>query len=252
MTIFEKISSSNNIEIQMPNEIFADFNKMQFKNYKHKCFAYCYYYISNYLYRNVVYGLGYASELSMKRLALYMVSSYNSVSYIIRKDGLLDNSKYTETTTDFPVSYTLNDGILDFFGIKSLDRGVIKSSNRLSVKIPLKSFVREPHEGLDDYYTGTYYQFANTHNVPYKIFARTISDSELGIVGFYILSYLKMMCDRFPQGYQISNEDLSINVGCASRTIINYTKRLEMEGYIQSDRKKIGNKLFEKIYKCSF
>lgn len=238
------LSVEGSVEIQMPNEVFDDFNEADFQSYNHKCFAYSYYYIINYLYRNVVYGREDTKEYSLEKLTKVFLSNHKKVYYITKSGGLLDSIGYTNTTRDYPVTFYMDDSILSFYTVKEVD-DPIHHNHRLSVKVPIKSFYRFDFDDLN----GTYYSFQSTHRVGIQNFIDIISNPKLGHVAFYIFSYLSMMCDRFKDGYQVSNKELASLVGCTERTITKYTGLLEEFGLLQSTRKSYEYKLLEKIYK---
>jgi Helix-turn-helix domain len=234
----------------MPNEVFNDLNQADFSNHSHKCFAYAYYYLISYLYRNALYGGINTEEYSTENIVKLFLGNPKPVSYITKKNGILDKLGYTETTTDYPISYYKDKDteMIDFITIKKFRKDnpdtQMNHSPRLSIKTPLKALNR-----FNEDYSGTYYTFQNTHKVNIKKFVDIITDINLGHVAFYIYCYLRMMNDKFPQGYQISNKAFADLIGCSERTIARYTTELESKNYIKSERKLYGYKLLEKIYK---
>lgn len=231
----------------MPNEIFEDLSDVKFETFSHKCFTYSFYYLINYIYRNALYGLGNAEAYGLKELSKIFISNYSKVSYIVKKDGILDTLGYTITTTDYPTAYTFSDNVLDFECIKSI-KEKSQHSPRLSIKYPVKSFMRFD----DEYFTGTYYDFQSTHSLRISSFIKIMSTNKLGHNAFYIYGYLKMMCDRFQNSYIVSNEELMTIVGCNEKTLTKYTKSLEENGLISSSRVIYEGKTLEKIYSISY
>ncbi|WP_433708685.1 hypothetical protein [Paenibacillus illinoisensis] len=238
------------VNVQMPNEIFEDLSKAEFKSFNHKCFAYAYYYLVTYLYRNALYG-GNTTDYSQHNIISVFTSKKSSLTYITKSGGLLDEIGYTRTTTNYPVSYFVEDGILEFGLIKELRKKLhgleAGHSPSLNVKEPVKAMDR--FDGED--YTGTFYSFQNTHKITVNEFIRIISDEKLGHVGLYLYGYISMMCDKFRQGYQVSNSTLGEIVGCSESTIKRYAKQLEAVGLLKSKRKVYGEKLLEKVYSIS-
>lgn len=237
------------INIQMPNEIFGDLDKAEFKNFNHKCFAYAYYYLITYFYRNTIYGFRNTSDYSQLNIINLFVSNNTMVSYITKNSGVLDKIGYTKTTTNYPVSsYMDEDGVLEFALVKELREKVpdieLDHSPRFSVKEPIKGMIRFNNEE----YTGTFYSFQNTHRIDVSRFIDIISDRKLGHIGFLIYGYISMMCDKYRSGYQITNKELGEIVGCSERTIQNYVHRLEEMGIIKSERRLHDNKLLQKVY----
>ncbi|ALA47825.1 hypothetical protein ABE137_12590 [Brevibacillus laterosporus] len=241
----------DSVNIQIPNEIFKDFDKADFKSFQHKCFGYAYYYLATYLYRNTLFGNSDIEKYSQQKIVELFVSNNTIVSYITKKNGLLDSIRYTKTTNNYPTSFYVNNGLLEFSYVNDLKERIpdytVKHSPRFFVKEPVKALVRFDNED----FTGTFYSFQNTHRIDIKTFIDIISDKQLGHVGLYIYGYLSMMCDKFPLGYQISNQRFGEIIGCSDRTITKYTTQLEKEGLIKSERKLLGYKLLEKIYRVT-
>lgn len=239
---------NDKVNVQMPNEIFEDFGAADFKSFNHKCFAYAYYYLITYIYRNVLYGGSNTEEYSQQNIIKVFTGNKAVVSYITKADGLLDQIGYTKTTTDYPVAYYVTNGILEFDMIKDLRRKTLNyqlnHSPRFSIKEPILAMKRFDNED----FTGTFYSFQNTHKIDIEDFIDIIADDQLGHVGLFIYGYISMMFDRYPKGYQISNASLGKVVGCSDRTIQNYTQRLEAIGLLKSERKVLGNKLLDKVY----
>lgn len=249
------LSINGSVDIQVPNEIFEDFSNAEFTSWKHKAFAYAYYYLSTYLYRNVLYGKFDAEIYNQNVIVGTLISKRGNVSYITKKNGILEKElNYLKTTKNFPISLFKDNGTFDFKYIEDIKeefRSVISlPSPNFSIREPVKALKRfDEEEEEEGYYMGTYYDFQNTHLIPVETFIKIITDAELGYVGLYIYAFLKMKCDQFNEGFKISNEEFSENIGCSShRTITKYTKILETKGFINSRRKKQGIKQFEKIY----
>jgi hypothetical protein len=236
------------LNIQIPNEIFDDFGQADFKSFNHKCFAYAYYYLVCFLYRNTLYGGNNTEQYSQQNIIKVLTGNKTVVSYITKSDGLLDKLKYTRSTTDYPVSPFMDNGILEFKLIKDLRKRMpnvdLNHSPRFSIKEPIKALTR--FDGED--FTGTFYSFQNTHRIDAKRFVNIVTDRLLGHVGLFVYGYISMMCDRFPNGFHLSNTELSRVVGCSERTVQNYTQRLEAIKCIENSRIVLGSKLLEKVY----
>lgn len=232
--LYKMINTQGWVEVQLPNEIFEDYSKASFKNYQHKCFAYGYYYLVSYLYRNAVYGeVENPESLGLKGLSEVFVSSYGKISYITKRGGVLDEIGYTDTTSNYPISYYMMDDTLMYSYIDELrDLNVLSHGVNFLIKTPLKSIARFD----DEMYTGTYYDYQNTHLVKFDTFAKIVSDEQLGHVGLFVYGYLKMMFDKFREGYVVSNKRLSEVVGCSERVLSRITIALEEKGFIESSR----------------
>ncbi|MGG4094314.1 winged helix-turn-helix transcriptional regulator [Paenibacillus lautus] len=239
------LETTNCVEVQMPNEIFEDLSKAEFKSFNHKCFAYAYYYLTCYIYRNALYG-GETDQYSQHNIINVFTSDKSSVSYITKSEGIMDSMNYTKTTTDYPISYYMDNDILEFGLIKELRKKMpdleMNHSPRFYAKEPIKGMTR--FDGED--YTGTFYSFQNTHKIDVRNFIEIISDKKLGHVGLYIYGYISMMCDKFSK-YRITNEELAKMVGCSERTIKSYMVKLEKIGVIQSTKITLNNKT-QKFY----
>lgn len=236
-----------NVNIQMPNEIFRDFSKANFKTWKHKGFAYAYYYLSTYIYRNVLYGIAHPEDYSQDLIINAIIASRNKVSYITRQRGLLEKMNYLRTSRNYPTAFFVENDVLQFSyieDIKDLMKDILgKTSPNFQI--------REPIKGLDRFnepFTGTFYEFQNTHLIPIERFIDILTDVDLGYVGIYIYAYISMMNDKYKDGYQISNPDFAKFVGCNERTLSKYTQKLEQKGFIRSRRKLYEYKLLEKVY----
>jgi Helix-turn-helix domain len=223
------------IDIQMPNEIFDDLNQMEFKSWKHKAFAYSYYYLITYIYRNALYGIN-PEDYSQEKILSSLVSSYRKLMYITKKNGVLDTAGYTETTTDYPIAVYMDNDIIEFALIKNLRKEIpklrIEHSPRLSIKVPLKAFKRFEGEDL----TGTFYDFQNTHLIKIGDFINIISNEKLGYVGLYLYAYIKTMANRYGGSLNMTNKRLADHIGCNERTVIKHLKELKKMGYINSKR----------------
>ena len=251
---------SGNVEIQMPNEIFDDLSDLvateeseclngdKFITWKHKAFSYAYYYLITYIYRNVLYGIGQPEDYSQEIIINTLIAKRSKVSYITKKNGILEKQlKYVKTTNNYPVSFYVDNKILEFKYIND-----IKDDFKSVLDFPSPNFqIREPilaFNRLDEDFTGTFYDFQSTHRIPIKTFIDVVSDKQLGYVGLYVYGFLSMMNDRYRNGYQISNKQLAKVVGCNERTVAKYTKLLESKGFIYSRRKLYEYRLLEKIY----
>ncbi|MCM3202898.1 hypothetical protein [Paenibacillus illinoisensis] len=241
------LNVSESVNVQMPNEIFEDLSKAEFKSFNHKCFAYAYYYLISYIYRNALYG-GETDQFSQHNIINVFTSDKSAVSYITKTKGILDSINYTKATTDYPVTYYMYDGILEFGLIKELRKKLpnleMNHSPRFCVKEPIKAMTRFD----DEDYTGTFYSFQNTHKMNVEDFIRIISDKKLGHVGLYVYGYISMMCDKYNNKFQITNAQLGDLVGCSERTMKKYTQRLEELNLIATTRVFYDSKQLDKVY----
>lgn len=242
-------TSGGNIDVHIHNEIFDDLSNIkEFKTWKHRGFAYAYYYLTTYIYRNTLYGVDNPEMYNQKSILNTLIKNHTSISYIVKRRGLLDKYNYLETTRDYPISFYMDNGILEFSTINEWDKDLKdlkpKVSTSFSIKKPVKAFNRYNEDA-----TGTFYSFQNTHKIHIYRFISIITNPKLGYTGLYIYAYLSMMNDKFKSGYCITNENLSSVVGCDNaRTVSKYTKELESLEYIESEMHFHNNKFSGKRY----
>ncbi|MCY9738198.1 hypothetical protein M5X17_31385 [Paenibacillus alvei] len=216
--------------LYLPNEIFADFNE-NISSSRHVAFAYAYYYYIVYLYRYCEYACN-AKIMTQSQLKedLGYSPSQKSLDYIIKKNGLLDRMGYTASTKDYPVSYSINDSILEFRTISqcatTLNRG--KLHKNLSIKIPIKSFHRTNGSKVEQLLDGTYYEFENTHKVsPATFFDMMKDNDEYGVMAFYIYGYLKWKSDIYRGGYDVTERQLADDLKIDKGTLKKYLKNMD-------------------------
>jgi len=226
----------------MPNEIFEDL-KLHVRNTPHIAFAYSYCYLATWLYRYVKHS-SVTEILDNKKLKELL--GYNpktqTLDYLIKKNGLLDEIEYLESTRDFPLTWSLTgeEKDLDFFMLSDLDIGVAKEKfpnipKRFFLKKPLKGFsrIKLNEDGQEYESLGTFYDIANTHNVPFEGFLYCMSNRDIGCTGFYLYSYLKHKNDLFENGYDVSLANLSLDTGIKESTLDKYIGLLK--GYRMVD-----------------
>jgi hypothetical protein len=234
------LKTNEAVDIHMPNEIFDELKQIKFQSWKHRAFSYAFLYLVTYLYRNVIYGSFNPELYNLESIMKVFVSNHRKLLYITKKNGLLEQHKLIETTTNYPISYYFQDGLLEFTLVKDLrsrmDNVKINHSPNLSIKKPVKAFVRFD----DEEYTGTFYDFQNTHLINIETFIDIITEQDLNYIGFYIYAYLYMMHQKYPAGYNTMNNTLIDIIGGTSRTITKYTKLLEEKGFIVSQKNMVA------------
>ncbi|WEZ10161.1 hypothetical protein P5663_10130 [Priestia flexa] len=206
---------SNDAETQtfLPNEIFEELKIIE--NVQHRAFAYAYIYLNTYLWRYAKYGdIPYKDLTQEKIKEILGRKGDNRLNYLIKKDGLLEQMKWLETTNDFPTitewkeeyKHTLENGkdrYIGYLEFTMLSDWIgnpfwedIKPPNKFTVKKPIRCTYRYPNdqdmiEEYDDgYEDGTFHFVDNTHRVPIEVFIYCMSKKEVGIKGFYMYSYL--------------------------------------------------------------
>lgn len=230
---------SGEMPIYMPNEIFKDLNKALTKP-PHIAFAYCYYYMTVYLYRYCkhINTSPFFSQADIKQFLGYD-RNYQGVNYIIKNGGVLDKIGYTLTTTDFPVRWCMDGRSVEFetkstvveYDYYEDIRQHFMNSKNYRVKLPIRAFYRD-RKALQDYYqNGTFYDVDNTHRINPYVFIRAMQNEDIGVIGFYLYSYLKRNCDMF-EWFDVSLEKLSDETGIKTTSLVKYLTNLEKYSYI--------------------
>jgi len=226
--------------VYMPNEVFTDLTQ-NIHNSSQIAFAYSYIYYITYLYRYCKHIDNDGNKVTQEHIKEYLGYSPKNkkIDYIIKKGGILDNLRYTETTTDYPIQFLYDDNDLILFETISYFKEYIKNFNDRNFKIkkPLKSFYRTPYDCQHKFLTGTFYSVENTHRIDYNTFHFIIHNNELGALGFYIYSFLKHKNNIYKSGYQRSYEKLGYELHMSDKTIYKYINTLEQKGLLTIDRK---------------
>lgn len=214
----------------IPNEIFEDLIK-NIKTTSHIAFSYSYIYLITWLYR-------YAKHFNVNDIIdnkkIKTILGYNSnnqtLDYLIKKNGLLDDMGYTESTRDYPLTWDFNKynrEDISFFMSSEIEGEVSDHRKaipkRFFLKKPLKGFYRIRIEDREEFEeVGTFYDISNTHCIPFEVFVYCMSNPKISCVGFYLYCYLKHKNDIFEFGYDVSLDELSIQTGIARRTLNSY------------------------------
>ncbi|MCM3789122.1 hypothetical protein M3221_11970 [Domibacillus indicus] len=235
-------------KIFVPNEIFKDFQNEKIRKY-HRPFAFSFYYLVNYLYRNAKYGNRIIIQKDLKCILGYS-PLYKPVDYLIKKGGILEEINYIKLTREIPMSVEITDDFvgnreLEFYyyeeyieDVKGLrDEWKLIYKNNLKVSKPLKAF----HRDIEDDYSvyeeiypdGTFYNIENTTLIPFEIFLFCMEHRKIGCNGFYLYSYLKMMNDKYEEGYTVSLTQLENDLGFSRGTLVNTMDSLKRYRMIQ-------------------
>jgi hypothetical protein len=165
-------------------------------------------------------------------------SHNKDVDYVIKKNGVLDQIGYTETSPDYPVAwnYTEEDGLsfTMLYDFDTEEREVVRHSGaNYKIKVPVKGLHRTEESVEEKILDGTYYEIENTHEIGFDVFAAIVSDKELGCIGFYIYSYLKYRSYFTANGkYANSYHRIGESLKLSSSTIEKYINLLNVKGYI--------------------
>lgn len=225
--------------IYMPNEIFNDLKQYINDTSSHIAFGYTYIYLTTWLYRYAKYAnVNVTLDQKLIKKILGYNSNYKKLDYLIKKNGTLEQMNYLQTTTDYPVAWNYKDGEYDEYGLRGLYFDMyseykskdtytcfMKGKN-FKVKYPVKAFNRE------DETEGTFYTIENTHLVPFEVFMYSMSNTEIGVIGFYIWSYFKCKCQLFG-GYDVSQEKLSSEINIKRTTLNKYLDGLKKYNMIK-------------------
>lgn len=227
--LIDYMHRQDNYTIYTPNEIFDELKQSNIKPV-HIPFAYSYYFLVSYLYKMCAYDEITPSQKELKEW-LGFSSNNKTINYIVKKGGVLDHLLYTQTTTDYPVSYHRDDyGDIEFDTVQNEDdymKELYRSrhSARYIIKHPVKCFSRYPVYDLNCL-DGTFYQTFDTHRTELSTIQFMLSHSELGVTGFYIYQFLLYKCDKFPEGYKMTYQQLADELGYYHVTITKYLKLL--------------------------
>ena len=216
--------------VQMPNEIFDDIGKMEFKTIERKAFLYSYYYLLLWLYRYAKYGSIKITVKDIKEILGYS-RKYDVLDYIIKKDGMLDQLGYTESTTDFPVTWEFENG-LEFTYFSDMDkdtRKIVSRGSNYKIKVPVKGLHRTQESRIEGIEDGVFYEIENTHRIDFDVFAECIE--KVGCKGFYVYGYLKYNCDKFTN-YRISLILLAREIGVHKDVLCDIVKSLVNIGLV--------------------
>ncbi|OMP66881.1 hypothetical protein [Domibacillus epiphyticus] len=236
-------------KIFMPNEIFTDIRDERIKK-GHRPFTFSYYYLINYLYRNAKYGDMKTNITTKDMVDVLGFSPENRrLSYIMKDNGVLDQMKYTETTRDIPVlagnfkdMYGHQEGLdFEYYEYYPDMADYVKGfANSYKIKKPVLAFnrhIKDPEwietYQEEDYRDGTFYEVENTTLIPFEVFLFCMEHKDIECDGFYLYSYLKMMNDRFPNGYRVALTQLCNDLGFSRGNLVNTLDALKRHRMIQ-------------------
>jgi hypothetical protein len=206
-------------KVFMPNEIFNDLKSLHGRGSSHVAFAYSYYYLVNWLFRYCKYDKVNADTQFIKEVLGYH-KDYKKLNYMIKKNGLLDEMGYTLTSTDYPITWDLKDG-LEFTYLSELDPDSQKilrdvRGRNFKIKYPVKGLWRSGESSEEGYEDGTFFEIDNTHMIPFEVFIYCMENG-LGVTGFYLYSYLSYRCQWFEE-FNSSVERLGEEIGYSKST----------------------------------
>lgn len=221
--------------IFIPNEMLVDFRKFKYTTNSHYAFAVCYYILISYFYYVAYYGIKQITQQDIKEILGYS-KNYKPIDYLIKKNGLLDKSGYTETTSNYPISVDFDTivekGYIEFTMSDEYKELKYKSeSNNYKIKYPFKAFFRTKKDYKDGEQTGTFTYYENTTKITSSEFFEIINNKNLGCTGFLIYLYIKQN-NSVCMGY----DNLSKILMISSRDIQQKVNILEQYGFINITR----------------
>lgn len=213
----------------LPNEIFKDLTNSDIKSFRHRAFAYSFYYLCSSLYLNAKYGVLPLNDLYSLSLIEKLYGDRKPINYITKRKGVLDQIGYTTSENNFPIVCNVEEGFLvDMIMYNDLSeeqKEAIDVPSNFICKRPVKAFYRNPN---DSYYTGTFFELEYTHCIDFTIFTRCITTSKYGFENFYVYAFL-LVFEQFinskPTVYK-SYIALSLNLSIKTlnRILSNLTK----------------------------
>lgn len=236
-------------KVFIPNEIFKDLTKNidcsdNGKSSKHIAFAFSYHYLIMYLWRYAKLGGDFEfTEEELKKICNVSPHSKGKegVTYITKKDGLLDQLGYIEKVSNYPIwQFWLKDHNEVNFGMsadyKEADPLFRNVRNRKANE-PLKLTSQRIYEMAGEEYEspGILFDISNTTEIPINIFIYCVSRKELGCEGFYLYCFLKYMNDKFRNGWSCPLEKIPNEVGMKRDVIKDRLKALEEYNMIRNN-----------------
>ncbi|TXK75440.1 hypothetical protein [Paenibacillus sp. N3.4] len=222
--------------LYMPNEIFDDLlSSENLEDSSHIAFAYSYVYLCTWLYRYCKYY--YYEKMTQDKIKqiLGYAKTNKTLDYMIKKDGVLETLGYLETTTDFPILLSIDDGFLDFYTNEQNKADCpirLDNYKNFKVKLPIKAFHRTQESVEERVLDGTYYDVYKTHLIPFEVFMYCMSYAEINTVGFYLYAFLKHKNDLFTNGVDISLQRIMEETGIKATTLDTYLTKLKEHNMI--------------------
>jgi hypothetical protein len=222
-------NNEKDLNPNIPNEIFNDLTDSSISSYRHRAFAYSFYYLCTSLYFNAKYGSIPLRDLYSLQLIELLYGDRKPINYITKRNGVLDQIGYTTSENDFPIVCDVEDGCLVDFSMYSdltkHQRDQIDVPSNFICKRPIKAFYRHKD---DQEHTGTFFEIKNTHCVDFTIFARCMTSSKYGFENFYVYAFL-FAFDKFinskPNVYKSYIAlSLSLSPKTLNRILSNLTK----------------------------
>lgn len=224
-------------QVYINNSIFTDLLKCQELNQiRQKAYAYGYYCLTTYLYRNAKYQHFLLKQPDLKEILGYSREN-RDLDFISKKNGLLDMLGYTETITDFPVRLD-NGRLIGFVMYRDAKNNFLHNNNvpsNYKVKFPIKAFYKDEKSKEKGYLNGSYYDATDCHRFDINSFFECISDEKIGCVGFFMVSYIKLLGTSLRTGSYSNTKDVRDSLGLSKKTFEKYINLLAKAGLLDVD-----------------
>jgi hypothetical protein len=237
-------TSSDTFDIFLPNEILFDEKILTaMPKWKHRAFFLSYYYLSSFMYRNLVHSkiaeVSMFSPTNLKRL-LSAGRISQTYDYIVKKKGMLEQLGWTVTERDYPIYFNIENGeIVDVVSlIQARNDGYILDDlpKTFYIHKPLKAFYRYENNDDQKYFDGHFFDYKETIKVLTEAFVSILSNKVLGFSGFYFYCYLRYKSNQIffkkYRGMPISHEKIAKDIGLRPKTLQNFTRELKQMGLI--------------------
>jgi hypothetical protein len=238
------------VDISLPNEIFNDLQSCPlFKNWQQVAFAYSYYYLISYLFRNCIYGkITDISSLNLENIRKQLMGiAGQTMTGIYKQNGILDQLGYTYSLTDYPIDVILFESkLIGFEMFRETDANDNSYScipSKFMIKVPLKGLYYIPPVNYKDllkkkksnkkirelleYHDGHFFNFDNTHVLTIEAFIACMCNPKLGYKGFYLYGFYRRQSDQYQGGFNASIKQIQDIIPISERTLYQYHQELE-------------------------
>ncbi|WP_391116655.1 hypothetical protein [Psychrobacillus sp. L3] len=223
----------------------------RFKSSTHIAYAYAYVYLAHYMYRycKYYYYKNYYTKVNIDEKMIKQILGFPSKSdtytYITKKDGVLARLGYIRKESDKPIDIVILEDIFikgkweySHVVMESDYLEVYNSNNRnRKINYPVKAFFREPWAEEEGYENGTFIFVHNTHLIDIDVFTYCMADSDLGVNGFYLYSFISHKHDVFKGSFNCSIKKFVSSTGLGEKTVRTQLENLEKRNMIVNDHK---------------
>ncbi len=220
------------------------FDKGEITSNIHIPFAFAYIYFVTYMFRYAKYDDYVPLQYEIKELLGYSKKD-KKLNYLIKEDGVLDNNNLTKTIYDFPLVQdydTYSTDILEFTMMKDLyedyEWKVYKKIRSDSFcKYPVLGFYDEPnsYDGITLFNEGgSFFESYNFTIIPFEVFNYSLANDKIGVIGFYLYSFIKYKNGILGESYGASSDTLAKETSLGKRTVERYLSTLRKYNMISS------------------